>query len=226
MDTLIKPIPRCDRSFLHLKSWLPFDATPVILPALPDECANACNAGGYLAKLVWLWLQTLVWPRAQDPCAGDWGANFFVATQARFPVRLEQTKRGSPTEYVGFDTVQAIARPALLRSTVQQLQQLFPGLELTGKCTNDVISMRAFGFTTNVGGFAVRPALRLQQESVDHLCQYCVQWSYPTNLSGMMCMPSNAPFIIVADDFPVMSGAARRSLHARLKKRYRGAVAR
>ena len=29
-------------------------------------------------------------------------------------------------------------------------------------------------------------------------------------------MPTNAPFICVADDFPVMSGAARRSLHARL----------
>ena len=37
---------------------------------------------------------------------------------------------------------------------------------------------------------------------------------------------ANAPFISVADDFPVMSGAARRSLHARLKKRNRGAGAR
>ena len=107
----------------------------------------------------------------------------------------------------------------MLRVTVQQLQQLFPQLELMGKRTNDVISMRAFGFSTKVSGCAVRPAMRHQQESVDHLCQYCVQWSYPNNLSGMMCLPTNAPFICVADDFPVMSGAARRSLHARLKKR-------
>ena len=95
-----------------------------------------------------------------------------------------------------------------------------------GKRTNDVISMRAFGFSTKVSGCAVRPAMRHQQESVDHLCQYCVQWSYPNNLSGMMCLPTNAPFICVADDFRVMSGAARRSLHARLKKRNRGARAR
>ena len=243
MDTLIKPIPRCDRTFLHLKSWSPLDARTVRLPALPVECANACNVGGYMAMLVWLWLQTLSWPRAPDPRDGDWGAswpellvNFYVATHARFPVRLEQTKRGCATEYVGFDTVQAIARPALLRSlaaqadmlrvTVQQLQQLFPQLELMGKRTNDVISMRAFGFSAKVSGCAVRPAMRHQQESVDHLCQYCVQWSYPNNLSGMMCLPTNAPFICVADDFPVMSGAARRSLHARLKKRNRGAGAR
>ena len=106
VDALIKPIPRCDRTFLHLKSWLPLDARPVRLPALPDECANACNVGGYLAMLVWLWLQTLSWPRAPDPRAGDWGAswpellaNFYVATHAR-----------CATEYVGFDTVQAIAR--------------------------------------------------------------------------------------------------------------------
>lgn len=148
---------------------------------------------------------------------GSWPellTNFYVAAGAR----LEQTKQGRAMEYLGFDTVQASARPALLRSlaaqadmlrvTVQQLQQLFPSLELTGKRTNDVISMRAFGFPNKVDGIAVRPAMRRQQESVDHLCQYCVQWSYPTNLSGVMRMPGCGPFITATNDFPVMSGAA------------------
>ena len=110
-----------------------------------------------------------------------------------------------------------------MRVTVQQLQQLHPTLYLAGKRTADVISIRVYSLMRETGGFAVRPSLRLAGDTVEHLCQYCVQHSYPSNMRGIICLPKQLPDIQLEDNFPAMSSAARRSLHARLRKRLREA---
>lgn len=179
--------------------------------------------GSCIGWLVFNWARTIRWPDVNDlkidtlesPIT-EWGisvfellVNFCIVTATYFPIRASGT--AGTSIFINYDAPEALLLPHSKRSAGMQIRSLLACISCLETITGQTLmptfkqtgfsSLRRLGINAAITGWAGRPVLLKQHETMSHVCKYISALNGSSALSLPLDCVEHEPLVSVPPGF-------------------------